>query len=60
MGGSGDDSEATTDFIMRLCADTASLTYHYRQDDDRTELYHFRIIFGISWSVIAKLTCFGN
>ena len=34
--------------------------YHYTQNDYRTELYYFRIIFGNSHSVITEPICFWN
>ena len=34
--------------------------YHYTQNDYRTELYYFRIIFGNSCSVITEPNCFWN
>ena len=37
-----------------------SYNYHYTQNDHRTELYYFRIIFSNSRSVITELICFWN
>ena len=34
--------------------------YQYTQNDYRTELYYFRIIFGNSASVITEPNCFWN
>ena len=36
------------------------LVYHHTQNNYRTELYYFRIIFGNSRSVITEPICFWN
>ena len=43
-----------------LSPTSCDCAYHYIQNAYRTGLYDFRIIFGNSWSVITKPTCFWN